>query len=322
MSSARTVAARVIDAALEGTIVASFTKLGYKARAAAFDWQPLPDMTGQTVLITGGTSGIGRATAAGIMNLGATVIVTSRDQQRADAAATELNASGTSGTALGMAVDTGDHDSVRKLVVQVTSETASLDVLINNAGALTDGYSADADGTELTLSSHLIGPFILTCGLKDHMVPGGRVLWMSSGGMYTQGLELNSIETTPDNYKGAVAYAKAKRGQVELVALLGPHWAPDLITHTMHPGWVNTPGVDAGLPGFGKIMGPTLRTAEQGADTMVWLAATGGNDAPAGSFFLDRRPRRTSYIPGTGTNDAERRRLLYWLQELTGEQAF
>jgi len=321
MTTARTLAARAIDIALEGTIVGSFTKLGFNARSSAPDWQPLPTMTGQTVLITGGTSGIGRATAAGIMDLGATVIITSRDQQRADQAANELNAGGTAGTARGMAVDTGDHDSVRKLVVEVTSEIESLDVLINNAGALTDGYNSDAGGTELTLSSHLIGPYILTCGLKGHMAPGGRVLWMSSGGMYTQALDLDSIELSPDNYKGAVAYAKAKRGQVELVALLGPQWAPKLIMHSMHPGWVNTPGVDAGLPGFGKVMGPTLRTAEQGADTMVWLAATGGNDAAPGSFFLDRRPRRTSYIPGTGTNDAERHRLLHWLEEITGQQA-
>jgi len=83
MITARKVAAKVIDVALEGSIFGSFTKLGFSARASAYDWPALPDMTGQTVLITGGTSGIGRATADGLMNLGANAIVTSRDQERA-----------------------------------------------------------------------------------------------------------------------------------------------------------------------------------------------------------------------------------------------
>ena len=61
-------------------------------------------------------------------------------------------------------------------------------------------------------------------------------------------------------------------------------------------------------------MGPTLRAAEQGADTMTWLAATGGDNAEPGSFFLDRKPRRTSYLPRTNTTPAEQEKLLSWLQ--------
>ena len=63
----------------------------------------------------------------------------------------------------------------------------------------------------------------------------------------------------------------------ELVTHLGPRWAPDVLMHAMHPGWVDTPGVESGLPLFGKITGPILRTPEEGADTLVWLAASGGS---------------------------------------------
>ncbi|MGH1488921.1 MAG: SDR family NAD(P)-dependent oxidoreductase [Acidimicrobiales bacterium] len=316
MTSLGRIAARVSDAALEASIVGSFTRAGFEARSKLNSWKQPPQMSGQTALITGGTTGIGRATALGLMALGADVIITSRSKDRADSTAAEFNEEASTGSARGLAVDTGDHDSVRELIDAVKASTDHLDVLINNAGALTNSYNADAAGTELTLSSHLIGPYILTLGLKDHMADGGRILWMSSGGMYTQGLDVETIELSAASYKGAIAYAKAKRGQVELVTHLAPRWAPGIIMHSMHPGWVDTPGVDAGLPGFGKVMGPTLRTAEQGADTMVWLAASGGNDAKPGSFFHDRSPRSTSYIPGTGTTPGERQKLVNWLDKL------
>ncbi len=105
--------------------------------------------------------------------------------------------------------------------------------------------------------------------------------------------------------------------QVELVAQLGPTWAPEIVMHAMHPGWVDTPGVEASLPRFGKIMGPILRDADQGADTMVYLAATGGGDEKPGQFWHDRRPRRTWYLPKTKPDPNERARLVEWLDEVT-----
>lgn len=313
--------ARSLDAVLEATIVGSFTKLGHAARAWAYDWEePAATLQDQTALITGSSSGIGRATAAGLMKLGAHVIVTSRSLARATEAATELERDQPEGSAHGIALDTGDLDSIDVLVDTLRATTDQLHILINNAGALTDEYQTDQRGNELTLSSHLIGPYFLTTGLRPHLAPGARVLWMSSGGMYTQRLDVDELEMSPGKYRGAVAYARAKRAQVELVTHLGPLWAPDVIMHAVHPGWVDTPGVDAGLPGFGKVMGPTLRDAADGADTMVWLAATGGLEpdgatpAPPGSFWHDRRRRRTVYLPGTSTDDAERRRLVEWLE--------
>lgn len=306
--------AALADGILETSIVGSFTKAGYLARAELFDWDSEPvDLSGQTALITGGSSGIGRSVAEGLMALGSKVIVTSRSTDRAEAAAAELESASNKGSAIGLALDTGSFESVLTLVDQIKADTSSLDMVLNNAGALSDTYETDDRGVELTLSTHLIGPYLLTSRLRDYLSPGGRVIWMSSGGMYTQGLDIDNIELDRGNYKGAVAYAKAKRAQVEMVTYLGPRWAPEVVMHAMHPGWVDTPGVDSALPGFGKIMGPTLRTAAQGADTMVWLAATGGRGAAPGQFWLDRRPRRTAYIPGTGTDDSERKRLIEWL---------
>lgn len=304
---------QIVDSALELTIVGSFTKIGYGARDKAFDWShDLPDMSGQRVIITGATSGIGKATAAGIRDLGAEVHITSRSLERAQDAAFELNFESNDGAVFGHSLDTGDFDSILEFVTEIGKLDGGVDVLINNAGALSRKYKTDDRGTELTLSTHLIGPYLLMQRMLPLCNMGARILFMSSGGMYTQGLEVDDIEVSKADFKGAIAYAKAKRGQVEMVTHLAPKLAPDVILQSMHPGWVDTAGVDAGLPGFGKVMGPLLRTAEQGADTMVWLAATGGDGKP-GQFWLDREPRRTAYIPGTGTDRAERQKLIEWL---------
>ncbi|MEZ5375850.1 MAG: SDR family NAD(P)-dependent oxidoreductase [Acidimicrobiales bacterium] len=314
MIASRTTLRRVADAMLEASVVASFTKIGPEARSELFDWdEPASNMTGSTVLVTGGSSGIGRSIAEQLVSAGAHVVLTSRSLERAQSVAADLNATNPSGRATGAEVDTGDLGSVHALAQHVAAETEQLDVLIHNAGALTDDYRANDRGVELTLASHLVGPYALTLALRPHLAPGARVLWMASGGMYTQKLDVDRIQMSADDYRGAVAYARAKRGQVELVDFLGRAWAPDVQMHAMHPGWVDTDGVAQALPGFGKLMGPLLRSTEQGADTMVWLACGGADDAVPGQFWLDRRPRSTTYLPRTGTDDWERARLVAWL---------
>jgi len=320
MRSAAPSPTALIDSAIEATVVGSFTKLGFDLRNRLWGWSdPEVDLSDQVALVTGASSGIGRATAAGLLGLGATVHVTSRSADRAEQAADELGqasrAGGGDGDAIGHALDTADHGSVLALVDQLRADGRPIDMVIHNAGALSPERQVNARGTELTLASHLIGPYLLTTAIRPLLSHGARVLFMSSGGMYTQGLDVDRLEMTEDEYRGTVAYARAKRAQVELVRHLGPSWSPEVILHVVHPGWVETPGVDAALPGFANVMGPLLRTAEQGADTMIWLAATGGGDTPAGQFWLDRRPRPTSYLPGTTTTSAERERLVDWLDE-------
>ena len=306
---------RLVDSALEATIIGSFTRIGPRVRSQLDDWETVDaDLTGRTVLLTGGSSGLGRETARRLVELGATVYLTSRDLDRAESVAADLNRKGHGGQAVGARLDTADAQSIRDLAGRVADERARLDVLIHNAGALTDQYQTSPDGIELTLASHLVGPYALTVLLRPTLAPGARVLWMSSGGMYTQGLDVSKLEMGRHDYRGAVAYARAKRAQVELVSHLAPLWAPDVVMHALHPGWVDTDGVAQGLPGFGKVMGPLLRDVTSGADTMVWLAAGGGDGAAPGTFWLDRRPRRTVYLPGTGTDPAERVELVEWLE--------
>jgi len=126
------------------------------------------------------------------------------------------------------------------------------------------------------------------------------VIQVSSGGMYTQRFDLAALEMGPDDYDGTVAYARAKRAQLVLMH----EWVrrtdgSGVSFQAMHPGWADTPGVRDALPGFARVMGPFLRTPEQGADTIVWLASAPEGVETNGGFWLDRRPRWENKAPWT-----------------------
>lgn len=110
-------------------------------------------------------------------------------------------------------------------------------------------------GFELTMAVHLLGPVVMTEALRGPL-SGGRVVFVSSGGMYGQPLRADDPGYTSGAYAPATAYARSKRWQVEMAPLLGERWAADAITvATMHPGWADTPGVQEspGPPGLPAV---------------------------------------------------------------------
>lgn len=119
-----------------------------------------------------------------------------------------------------------------------------------------------------------------------------------------------------------MAYARAKRAQVTLAELWAERLrADDVVVHSLHPGWADTPGVARSLPTFHRIVGRFLRTPDQGVDTLVWLAADDGEPLRStGRFWHDRRPRRTHRIPATRRTDTpgERAWLWAWCVDRTG----
>lgn len=323
-------ARRVADAVLEAAIVPSFTRVGPALRRPMFGWDDSrPDQSGRVVLITGATTGIGRSTAEELARRGARVVVIGRDEQRTSAAVEDLRAASGNDTVSHLLADLADLDGVRAVAEEFRRSHDRLDVVIHNAGALLDRHTVGPSGIEVTVAAQVVGPFLLTGLLLEPLVAAGpgRVLTMSSGGMYSQPLTVGALEMAPDDYRGSVQYARAKRAQVTLTEM----WPDELaaagiergrvVFHTMHPGWVDTPGVRASLPGFARIVGPLLRTPEQGADTMVWLATD--DDEPLrtnGGFWLDRRQRPIHKLPATRRSDTpeRRRRLWGWCVERSG----
>jgi NAD(P)-dependent dehydrogenase (short-subunit alcohol dehydrogenase family) len=316
---------RYVDAVIEAPIVTSFTRLGYASRRRLDHWTPLDDydLDGQVIVLTGATSGLGRAAASQLARCGASLVLVGRNSERNESAVAEMIETTGNQAITQVAADLGDLEQVRALAKAVLSEHDRIDVLIHNAGALTNERHDAPDGTEATVASQVVGPFLLTSLLLDRLADSApsRVLTMSSGGMYTAGLTVSKLEMSAEEYKGTEQYARAKRAQVTLNEMwaerfghLGIHF------HALHPGWADTPGVDAALPGFSKVMGPLLRTADQGADTMVWLASDDSALESNGLFWLDRRPRNTHKLPATKRSDTNERReqLWSWVSETAG----
>jgi dehydrogenase/reductase SDR family protein 12 len=319
-------APELIDAGLEGLVVPSFTRIGFEVRRRLFGWRSLDsyELAGRVIAITGATSGLGRAAAERLAAGGATVVVVGRNPGKTARVSAEIRELTGNPEVSGTVADLGDLDSVRRAAEQILREHQRLDVLIHNAGALTQQRVEAPDGTEVTIASQVVGPFLLTCLLLDRLRESapGRVITMSSGGMYTADLTVDDLQMTPDLYNGTKQYALAKRAQVTLNEM----WAQrvdqrSVVFHSMHPGWADTPGVEESLPTFRKIVGPLLRDTDAGADTMVWLASD--DDVPlssTGGFWLDRQMRSTHRTRRTRRSDTPPRRdeLWDWVSERAG----
>jgi NAD(P)-dependent dehydrogenase (short-subunit alcohol dehydrogenase family) len=318
--------ARALDALLEASVVGSFTAIGYEVRRRLYGWQDVAtlDMTGRTVLITGGNSGLGLVTATALARIGAAVRIVARDAGKGARAVAELDALGRAPAGLYVA-DLSSLDDVRRLAREIRDRERRLDVLVHNAGALLAQRRESADGHEMTFATMVLGPFLLTHELLPLLratPDGARVLWISSGGMYTQTLDVDALEMGPDGYSGTTAYARAKRAQV----VLAEEWAKRLrddrvAVHAMHPGWADTPGLETGLPGFRTVLGPVLRSPDQGADTIVWLAAAEHPGRVTGRFWLDRAPRSTSKLVPSGATPRARAALWDRCERLSGVDA-
>lgn len=313
-------AAALLDAALEATVVGSFSGIGYRARRALWRWPEMPagDMATKVVLVTGATSGIGRALAGALAGAGATVLVSGRDPAKVASVVAQLDEAG--GRTLGEVADLSSLDATRAMARRVAASQGRLDVLIHCAGGLQRERRRSRDGYELTAATQVLAPFLLTTELTEVLAAAApsRIVTVTSGGAYAARLSVSALEAPPEPYRGARVYAQAKRAQV----VLGEQWAARLGTrgvavHVMHPGWVDTPGLVAGMPGFHRVMGPVLRSPAEGADTVLWLASASPHLLGTGQLWLDRRPRSPYHLPRTRESPAERAALWAWCERVT-----
>jgi dehydrogenase/reductase SDR family member 12 len=310
-----------LDDMLDRTVVAGFTNVGYRIRSRSWSATELQHMQGQVVLVTGASSGLGFAAAEGFARLGATVWLVVRSHERGEEARVRIvERSGNGDVHVGVC-DLSELDSVRQFAGLFKDRARSLDVLVNNAGVMTEKREVSADGIELTLATNVIGPFLLTnllIGLLQDSAPA-RIINVSSGGMYTQKLRVDDLQSEHGRFDGPKVYSRTKRAEVILTEI----WAEQLAdtgvaVHAMHPGWADTPGVRSSLPRFYKTTRPLLRTPVQGADTIVWLGAAAEPGRSSGRFWHDRRPRPTHWVRWTQETRQERARFLAECVRLSG----
>jgi NAD(P)-dependent dehydrogenase (short-subunit alcohol dehydrogenase family) len=313
----------VLDAALEFTVAGSFSRVGPTIRRRLFDWRPIDDqrVRGQVAVVTGATSGLGLECATALAGLGARVILLVRNAELGSRVCAQIAASTGNHDVSIIVCDLGDLESVRHAAREL-GRLPAVNVLVHNAGALSKTFEVSAQGIERTAAVHLVGPFLLTTLIRDQLRSGwARVVWVTSGGMYTEPLDVDWLESPARDYDGVRAYARVKRAQVSLCASWAPRLAPLGITMTtMHPGWVDTPGLRRSLPVFGRLMGPLLRTPAQGVDTILWLVTTSTDQTPPGALWLDRRVRRPHRLKRTRCSDteAQRERLSQFCRERSG----
>jgi len=300
-------------------MIGSFDRLGFERHRRRFRAADLDvGLDGRTCLVTGANSGIGRATSRALAQRGARVVLLCRDRARGEEARDALRRETGNPSVELRLLDVSELGAVRRLAADLGP--GPVHALVHNAGVLPDRRILTSEGLELTFATHVAGPHLLTALLADRLRAGrARVVWVASGGMYLQRLSLDDLRWDRRPYDGVLAYARTKRMQVVMARLWARRLAGSGVeVHAMHPGWADTPAVRTSLPRFHRVMGPLLRDAEAGADTVIWLVVNPSLPGPTGSFWFDRERQWTHVLPWTWEWPGEPEKLLRLCDEVTG----
>jgi retinol dehydrogenase-14 len=256
-------------------------------------------MAGATVLITGGTGGIGRAAATALAAMGACVAITGRDRARAEAAAAAIRTASGNPTVDVFVADLSSQAEVRRLAAEVLAEHPRLDVLINNVGGFWAHRHVTADGLERTFALDHLAPFLLTDLLLERLVASApaRIVTVSSAARSMGTIAFDDLQGER-HYSGSRAYDQSKLANVMFTYELARRLEGTGVTATaLHPGMTDT-AFSAEDPArlfapLVAVMRPFMRSPERGADTAVYLASSVAVEGITGSYFVDRRARKT-----------------------------
>jgi len=277
-------------------------------------------MTGKTVVVTGGNSGIGLETAAALAGAGARVLITARDRARGEAALGELRRRGRRDDAELAVFDLGDLASVRAGAAELLDRCERLDVLVNNAGVVLSDRRESADGHEATFAINHLGPFLLTQLLLERLKASApaRIVNVASTAHKgaRHGLDFDDLQSRR-GYGGMQVYSKSKLANIYFTSELSRRLAGTGVTaNCLHPGTVATgygrDGDSTGFLAFGlKVIKPFILTAEQGARTSVFLASSPEVAGVSGGYFVKCKAR----TPSKAAQDDDAARRLWKVSE-------
>jgi len=271
-----------------------YTQNGYLSAAKNFVAGDLDvDCSGKEYMITGSNSGIGKQAALEIAKRGGKIHMVCRNPKSAEEARQELTEASQNQDIVVHILDMSDPKAVHAFANKFKADNEGLDVLVNNAGCMSDPRSVSEDGLEKNFATNTLGPHILTEALVPMMTKKAdpRVIMVSSGGMLTHKLDANDLQTENKSFDATMVYAQNKRQQIIMTEQYAKKY-PTVTFTSMHPGWADTPAVRTSMPSFYNTMKNKLRTVEQGADTIVWLAISQNPEAGknnSGEFFQDRK---------------------------------
>jgi len=274
------------------------------------------ELRDRTVLVTGASAGIGRATAAQLASMGARVLLASRSRERGEAARASIVERVPGASTELLVADLASQDGVRSLAAQTLAASDRLDVLINNAGVFTRGYEETPDGLETQFAVNHLAPFLLTNLLRERLAESApaRVITVSSEAHKRGRIEFDDLQGK-DRYNGLKAYAQSKLANLLFNRELARRLAGTGVTsNALHPGVVATSLLFDSFRPL-KLLRPLLRTPEQAARTTICLAAAPALERLTGLYFIDCEPARPSVA---ARDDAAARRLWQISAELTG----
>lgn len=280
------------------TIRYSFDRSGFERHAKSFS--PLnPTMfAGRHYLVTGGSRGIGEAVAKGLLEAGATVTVTARTDRDFQQNFKDVE------NVTFMALDLADFNTI------MTMPLGRYDGVVLNAGGMPSKLTVHENAYDTIFASQVVGHYLLMRRLIENrrLTPRAPIHWVSSGGMYLQRLDLSDLAWQNRPYDKVKSYANTKRAQVVLNEMLAQRYRQHVFSCS-HPGWVGTDALKEALPAFSGKLNASMRTSEQGADTILWCLEQ-GTRLKSGLFWFDRKPRKTTPFFWTKERESDRHALL------------
>lgn len=312
----------------EGTL--EYGKAGYDRNRGKpyFDVTELQNISleGKNIVITGANKGLGRAAADILAKMNANVHIFCRNAERGEMARKEIQDSSQNPNIFLHVVDVSNFGNVKDYMKNTfpSRNLGKVDVLINNAGVMPKERILTEEGKETSMATMIGGTYLLTSLMLPYLAKSdatARVINVSSGGAYTAkcsptDLDCNFIK----KYDGTLVYAINKRIQIIVTEIMMEKFSKTnknstVLFNSMHPGWCATDALKTAMPEFYDQQKRTLRTEEEGADTIVWMAASkvfeGKNDENNGKFWFDRRSVRTNF-PFSGTDLSGSDRELLW----------
>jgi NAD(P)-dependent dehydrogenase (short-subunit alcohol dehydrogenase family) len=264
----------------------------------------MPDMSGKTVLITGGNTGIGKHTAIGLAKLGAKVVFTSRNLRKGDVARAEIREAADTKQVDCMQLDLASFASIEAFSNEFLARYPRLDVLILNAGLVLDERSETQEGFEMTFGVNHLGHFLLTSLLRERLEASApaRIIVLASDYHKTapEGLDFDDL-MAKQRYRGFKVYARSKLANILFTRALARRLEGTGVTvNAAHPGFVRSGFArDGDLRGMLERVGfvlltPFMISPEKGARTSIYLASSAELDGRSGGYYFRCKPAKTT----------------------------
>jgi NAD(P)-dependent dehydrogenase (short-subunit alcohol dehydrogenase family) len=263
-------------------------------------------MQSKTIVITGGTSGIGEVAAVRLAQMGARIVLVARDRARADATLAKLK---TANPGAAHAVHLGDLSSIaemKRVASAVAAAEPKIDVLINNAGAVFLSRQESVDKLEMTFATNHMAYFVVTNILLPNLkaTPGARIVSTASDAHRAAKFDLDDLQFAKRKYASFAVYGTSKLMNILFTRALSKRLAGTGVTaNCLHPGFVGTRFGSNNAKGmFTRLLRSAIMSfgisPEEGAKTIVYLASSPEVEGKSGGYYYKCKP-------GTPTGTAQ-----------------